>query len=468
LPIRTSWAAIWLIAVFALVYGPRVGHGFVKDDFSWIARSELRSIGHAATVLTGAPSGFFRPIVSLAFAANRPICDLDSRCYGLTNLLLAVACAISIAWLARSLTLPVGATILAAAIWTFNWHGIGMSVMWISGRTALVLVLLSTLAATAFVRRRPWAGAALAFAAMLAKEEAILLPVVLIGWAAIEIGIERRSRQRGEPHDLERAAVDWRSLAGFAGLSIVSEGLYFLLRTRSGAFTPATAPAFYRPSVTLARLADNLPEYIDRSATFATVCVVLFALIARPPFRRLTPSVSRIIRFGACWSAGMLAITVFLPVRSSLYACAPSVGVALAAAALVADSWSSLPVRRQRLTIVAGLALPLCVWPLLSARARNAVREAELSTATIAALRAVAAEHGAGTRVLLRDDRSRKPSFAGAFGTLGHEAADLMVQPPIRVWIDPPPDHADLAGTLRPWHFDAVLVLRDGAIVRER
>lgn len=474
LQIRPSWAAIWLIAVFAFIYGPRVGHGFVKDDFSWIARSELRSIGHGVEVLTGAPSGFFRPMVSLAFAANRPVCDLNARCYGLTNVLLAIACAVSIVGLARSLTLPIGAALFAAAIWAFNWHGIGMSVMWISGRTALILVLLSTLAARAFVRRQLMRAAALSFAAMLAKEEAILLPLVLIGWAALEIVVESRSARgesrsaRGhERHELAHAAIVWPRLAWFTALSIACEGAYFLLRNRSGAFTPATAPSFYRPTVTLAQLADNLPEYVDRSATGAAVCIVLYALLAHPALRRLTPSAARIVRFGACWSAGMLAITVFLPVRSSLYACAPSVGVALAAAALVADRWPSVPGHRQRLAIVAGLALPLCVWPILSARTRNAIGEAELSTTTIAALRAVATEHGAGACILLRDDRSRKPSFAGAFGTLGQEAADLLVQPRVSVWIDPPPDNADLAGPPHPSHVDAVLALRDG-IVRER
>jgi hypothetical protein len=307
---------------------------------------------------------------------------------------------------------------------------------------------------------------------MLAKEEAILLPIVLIGWSGIELSLElARGRGRGRGHDSHEPShgeLDGRRLALFAALAIGGEAIYFLLRGRSGAFTPATAPAFYRPSVTLTQLADNLPEYLDRSATFAAACLVVYALIARPALCRLTPSAARIARFGAIWWAGMLAITVFLPVRSSLYACAPSVGVALAAAALVADSWPSVTAHRQRAAIVVGLALPLCLWPVLSARTHNAVREAELSAMTISALRAVASEHGAGTRILLRDDRSHKPSFASAFGTLGQDAADLMVQPPVRVWIDPPPGDADVMGTPHRSHVDAVLALRDGTIVRER
>src|SRR5262249_32136418 len=154
------------------------------------------------------------------------------------------------------------------------------------------------------VREKLWWAAALSFAAMLAKEEAILLPVIPVAWTTVEIWVESARARGREQHELERAPLDWRRLAGFAAGSIACEGIYFLLRSRSGAFTPATAPSFYRPSFTLAQLADNLPEYLDRSATFASACVVLYALVARPALRRLTPSASRIVRFGACWAAG--------------------------------------------------------------------------------------------------------------------------------------------------------------------
>jgi hypothetical protein len=453
----SSWAAIWLVAVFALVYGPKVGHGFVKDDFAWIARSDLRSIDDTHTVLFGAPTGFFRPMVSLSFAANRPLCGLESRCYGLTNLVLAIACAVAIARLAFALALPTAAAVFAGALWMFNWHGIGMSVLWISGRTALIVVLLSTLAATALVRKHPWRAAALSFAAMLAKEEAILLPVILAVWVSVEAWLR-------DDRSLRRRAIV------FAGLSIACTIVYVALRVRSGAFTPSTAPEFYRPSFTLARIVENLPEYLDRSATFSLAVVVLFALVARPALRVTTPSVWPamwpIARLAALWVVGTLAITVFLPVRSSLYACLPSVGVALAASALLAASWPSISARRQHVAITAGLLIPLLLWPILSVRARKSVREAELSATTIAALRAVASDRGAGTCVLLRDDPSEIPSLASAFGTLGQEAVDLMVDSPIRVWIDPPP--ADAPPDARPAHVDVELALRNGTIVRSR
>jgi hypothetical protein len=65
---------------------------------------------------------------------------------------------------------------------------------------------------------------------------------------------------------------------------------------------------------------------------------------------------------------------------------------------------------------------------------------------------------------LLKDDRSRKPSLDGAFGTLGQEAADLMVNPRVVVRIDPPAADADKAGLRKPARFDSVLALGDGAV----
>ena len=449
-PIPLALGACLLLVAFSLIYAPAAGHGFVKDDFGWIARSRIRS-PHEALNLLGAPSGFFRPLVSLSFGVNRWACGVQPRCYGLTNVVLAIGCACALFLLARALSLPAEAALLASAIWIFNWHGINMGVLWISGRTALVAVLLGVLAATAFVRQRPWIAALLGFAAMLSKEEAVLLPPVLIAWSVAEGAVRRR----------------WRPAAWviqFAIGSAVLTVLYFVLRERSGALTPSTAPAFYRLSFTPARILRNGPAYLDRSATFAGAVLLAWLAICRPISSVLRPLNWSIVRFGTLWFTGALAVTVFLPVRSSLYACLPSVGVALMAAALVAGTWPSISTHRQRRAVLAGLALPMLLWPVYSSRNRNSVREAELSAHTISALQQVASEHGEGAVVLLRDDRSQKPSLDNSFGTLIQDAADLMVTPPIKVWIDPPPVDAALAGLQPPSHVDIVLTLRDGRL----
>jgi hypothetical protein len=449
---RPSVPAVLLLIAFSLIYVPVVGHGFVKDDFNWISRSRISSLQEGVDVLAGAPTGFYRPMVSVSFAANRLTCGVHSFCYGLTNVLLALGCAAGIFVLGRALSLGPGGALFASALWLFNWHGINMAVLWISGRTALVAVLFSTVAAAAFVSRRFVAAAALSLAAMLSKEEAVLLPWILLAWALVD-GARHQSLV------LSRW-IPW------AAASVALEAVYFYWRGSSGAFTRLTAPSFYRLDFSVSRLAANGLQYLDRTATFAAVVIVLWWLICRP--KRFAPPLANrsVIAFGVIWWCGMLAITVFLPVRSSLYACLPSVGVALCAAAVVSAAWPRIPERLQQRAVLAGVALPFLLWPIYYTRTGPLRREAELSAKTLDELQRVASARGAGTVVLIHDDRSERPSLESAFGGYIQEAADLIVAPPIRVWIDPPPGEPELAGLAHPSHVHVELILKQGALAR--
>src|SRR6476646_2123871 len=91
----TVWsAALVLLTAFSVIYVPAVGRGFIKDDFNWIAQSRVSSVADVLTLLHTAPSGFFRPMVSFSFAANRLVCGLEPFCYGVSNLLLALGFAL--------------------------------------------------------------------------------------------------------------------------------------------------------------------------------------------------------------------------------------------------------------------------------------------------------------------------------------------------------------------------------------
>jgi hypothetical protein len=58
-----------------------------------------------------------------------------------------------------------------------------MALLWISGRTALLLCLFSVAAVLASLKGRPWLAAVWSFLAMLSKEEAVVLPAILALWA---------------------------------------------------------------------------------------------------------------------------------------------------------------------------------------------------------------------------------------------------------------------------------------------
>ena len=72
-----------------------------------------------------------------------------------------------------------GCVIVAAAVWAFNFHGINMGVLWLSGRTSLLVTCFALAAAiAAAARHRGWLFVA-TLLALLCKEEAMLLPAVL-------------------------------------------------------------------------------------------------------------------------------------------------------------------------------------------------------------------------------------------------------------------------------------------------
>ena len=452
---RTTIAALVLLAAVCAVYLPDIGHGFIRDDVGWVGRNQLSSWSDARELLK-ARAGLFRPAVSWSFALERRACGTSPLCYGLTNFVLLIACAAGVAALARALSLPSGAALVAAAIWVFNWHGISSAVLWISGRTALLLVLFATLSAWAFVRGRWLSAAALAGAAMLSKEEAVLLPAALLGWAIVEYWCERRPL-------LSRRNVMFLIASCVVGLA------YYVMRTGSGALTASSAPAYYRLDFSIARLLSNGPEYLDRSLTFTAAVLVLFWLVHRPDVGEAMRPHRRLLWFAAVWWVCGFAVTMFIPVRSSLYACAPSIGFSIAAAALLYEAWSRLDAPGRTRAIRAGLAIPFLLWPVYHLRNKDLVDATDVSARMIAALQRVAQEEGANTVVVLKDDRSHRASFDTALGTGLQDAVDLLVTPRIAVWMDPPPADAELGGISRaPAHPDVTLRLSDGQVVRER
>ena len=161
-------AIIIPLAVLAFVYGVDAGHGFVKDDFTWIAASrDLTRL-----IMPGA-AGFFRPIVSLTFWIDYALFGLAPRGYGLTNVALLFAGVGLLFLLLKALGLRAGVAVAGAFVWALNFQAVNMAVLWISGRTALVLVVWATAAAYAWVRGYRPLAAILVTAAMWSKEEGL-------------------------------------------------------------------------------------------------------------------------------------------------------------------------------------------------------------------------------------------------------------------------------------------------------
>ena len=94
------------------------------------------------------------PVVSLTFGLDRLAFGINPRPYGWTNVGLVLIGALLIRQLAMTLGLTRGAGTLAASLWFLNFHGINQSILWVSGRTSLLVACAGTACATSCCRPR--------------------------------------------------------------------------------------------------------------------------------------------------------------------------------------------------------------------------------------------------------------------------------------------------------------------------
>jgi hypothetical protein len=390
--------AAWIVFV-AAVYCPDVGRGFIKDDFTWI-RAAQSAAAEPITLIRQRDAGFYRPAVTLSFALDYGAHGWKPRGYGWTNLALYVFCALAVALLALALGLPPSIALLAAFLWSTNPHGVNMAIVWVSGRTATLLTLFSVLAAAAFLHRWYGSAALLLACALLSKEEAVALPFILLAWAWI--------RDRGE-------RPRWTAIAAMA-LPLIAYGI---LRALTPAMTPATAPSFYRLTADPLLVMRNLGEYLDRSATLTAAALVL-AVLAYRAAPCVDASDRRLLAMMAVWWLGMFAITIWLPVRSSLYAVCPSVAAAIAGAVLIERMRAAAARPRLPLEIVLASLLVASI-PVYQMRDDLRAEAARVSQRTLSAIESdLPALPESGIVVLHEDPEGRV--FHEAFGDLATEA----------------------------------------------
>jgi hypothetical protein len=239
----------------------------------------------------------------------------------------------------------------------------------------------------------------------------VMLPAMLTAWAVV---LRKPVLRASWP--------SWIALAVYLGV-----------RSRTAAYTPTTSPWFYQFTFNPLDLLTNIGEYLDRACTFAAIVVVLCALLgwSRP---RWTPEIRRIAFLALIWLIGGYALTVFLPVRSSLYACLPAAGIAILAAAIVT---TSLPPRPR---VMFAIALPIVLLPVYWSRNERWVELADLGADTFATVRQIARETPEARHLVFKDDRDTRRSILNTYGTLLPPAVTLAAGRAIPVWLDPPPD----------------------------
>ena len=185
-------------------------------------------------------------------------------------------------------------------------------------------------------------------------------------------------------------------------------------------------------------------------------------LLFTPRGSSLNDDERRVVWFGVVWFVLMFAITVFLPVRSSLYAVAPSIGSALAAAAFASRAQRASSYRFARVS-TALIVLATALIPVYRMRNRGLVEPADLSTQATAELRRGAQRDPAVREIVLVDDRDAPVTLEDAFGALAPDAVHLFVSPDVNVTTSDATGQVDVAR-------EDVMVfrLRDGRLVQER
>lgn len=431
------WAVAAIPALFLVIYLPDAGRGFIADDYRWIIDGRIQSPADLVHTFTS-NVGFYRPVVSLSFAADYALWGSSPRGYGLTNIGLCLLTALALSLLARRLGLAAAGTAAAAAIWLFNFHAVNMAVLWLSGRTALLVTLFALATAHAVLRGRAMAAGVLCFLALLCKEEAVALPALFTVAHAAGVVSDTQASSSGfrtteaasAPHPDEGRAgsVPLHRRISRAHLVLpmwAALAIYVVLRWQSGAFWPADAPDHYQFVLSPGALARNVAEYADRSASFAAAVTIVIVLATRVRLQHLGEVERRVVRFAALWVPATFVLTVALPVRSSLYALLPSAGVALAAGAVASAASRAAPVSLAR-TALSLLVVVALLVPVYRSRNVRWVEPAEVAERAMRTLEADAAGRRPG-HVVLIDAAEERFNLTSAFGNLFPEAVQLRL-----------------------------------------
>jgi hypothetical protein len=235
--------------------------------------------------------------------------------------------------------------------------------------------------------------------------------------------------------------------------------LYLLLRWQSGAFWPANAPDYYQFSRSPSVIVRNALEYADRGGTVFAIVAMALAVAARLRWVDVSAAERRVLTFAATWIAAMYALTVFLPVRSSLYALLPSIGSALAVGAIAAAAARRHPSRFRTAAVVLIVVAALLI-PVYRSRNVRWVGLAELSAAVMQTVANDARGRSPG-RVVMFDAPPERFNLVSAFGNLLPEALQLHAGDGWTGEIVSPPAEASRRGDLE-------YRLMNGALQREK
>ena len=349
-----------------LLYARTIGFTFVWDDLDLVVRNTaLQESGWAKLLLrdfwdsTGGGTGMWRPLVTLSFRVDGVLSHWQPWAFHTVNALVHTASAALVARLAlaRGLGMP---TALAAGLVFATAPALAESVAWVAGRTDAFLVLATLLALLAAGRwresgsRRALAAVGACVAcALLAKETALVLPLVLAADAADAADAPGAGRRSPRPGAAVPALVALAIVLAWAGVH--------RMLVASPVHPPALGSAFGAAALVWAHLAwltpwaphsPLLPLWSVPAAPVAWAAWLGLAGVATLggvlALRRARVALPMMLLFAPLLpvaGASLLEAGVRFAERSLAL---PAVGLALALAALAAR----VPMRARTLALV--------------------------------------------------------------------------------------------------------------------
>jgi len=312
---RRSWPSAG-IAALASVSLWFVAGGWVNDDFVHIARLATASVSDVFRQAD--PFGFYRPLAHLTLLAQGRLFGFTPAGLRVTNVLIhVVICLLLYAVASRQMSPRAALLATVAFVLTPKAHTV--AVLWVSARPELVMSLFSLLAILCWLR---WDGhdarwllltTACYVAALLAKETAALLPILLLFTGASQ----------------SRLAFKRRLLA--VAMISVSALIPLSLRASAGALMPGTGDHHYLFDLSAGRFFRSFEVYLPRalpSAAALLLVVGLPGLLRWGAVRDVAnqPDTKRWLWYGVLWFLVFLLPVFPIAARSELYLYLPGAG----------------------------------------------------------------------------------------------------------------------------------------------
>jgi len=361
----------------------------MSDDFPHVMR--LQPL-HAADVLrTSDVFRYYRPLTQLTLLANLRFAADAPWTFRAVNLALH-ASVVGATFLVGALVLGRRrAAFVAMLAFALMPKAAPIAVLWTSARADLLMAAFALLSIASWVSWRRtgggwWIAVSVACyaAAVVSKESAVLLPVVL---PLIPVAGD------GRPEGLRDMSTDGAE----AGWTFRSAWLWFVvvavvlmaIRQLAGARTPLEDPNYHLTAPLALDLA-NIVNYFNRTVPASLALVVVgtvaaggagwtrFVQEARDPFVR------RLALFAAAWFLVFIVPVLPMPSRSELYVYFAGFGLCLLAGRIV-DQVLPARVTRAATAVLAACVLALAAYQLVMAwRTHDAL---EFSSRFVAALR---------------------------------------------------------------------------------